>query len=84
MKLKIVSDGTLDGTKILDENGVRIENAVELVWSAEVGRIPQCSVTFLATPIEFDSAIEAQPLMDKHFIFTSRLERVKRFFKKLW
>lgn len=82
MKLKIVSDGTDDGTKILDENGERIEGCVELCWSIEPGNLADCTMTFLHMPVELESEVTCY--VDHNFKFSSRLERIKRFFKKLW
>lgn len=83
MKLRIVSDGSSGGTKILDENDQTIENIVEVSWEIEVGRHAQVFLTFTDMPVELVGDIASQ-VYDKNFVFTSRLERIKRFFKKLW
>lgn len=82
MKLRIISNGTADGAKILDEKGNTIENCVELCWSIQQGSLVDCTMTFLNMPVELEG--EAYSYVDKHFKFTSRFERFKRFLKKLW
>ena len=35
MKLKVVGDGTKNGTKVVDENGNSVEGITDLSWSAD-------------------------------------------------
>ncbi len=82
MKLKIVSDGTGDGTKILDENGERIENAVSVNWEIEASNNAIATITFMNVPVELVG--ESIGVVDNYFKVNSRFARFKRFIKKLW
>lgn len=52
MKLRIESDGTPAGTRVLDENGKAIENVVGLTWELGVGGIARCKMQLVATPVD--------------------------------
>jgi len=53
MQVKIISDGTSQGTKIIDENGNALENVSDIVWQADA-RTSLCTafLTLVKVPIE--------------------------------
>ena len=52
MKLRIKSDGSPFGTKILDENDNELEDVVSVTWTVGVGRLATATITL--TLIEAD------------------------------
>lgn len=52
MKLRIVSDGSNSGTKVLDEFGNRIENIVAVHWSMKVGELSAATIEIRNVEIE--------------------------------
>ena len=59
MKIKIVSDGTIGGTKITDEEtGSLVGRVTKIVWEAEIGQIPKCTLEMFGLPIDIKAQIE--------------------------
>jgi hypothetical protein len=52
MKLKIISDGTPKGTKVVDEMGNRVEYVQSVQWSVKVGELSRATIEILDIPIE--------------------------------
>ena len=52
VKLKIVSDGTNRGTKVIDEMGNMIERVQSVQWSMKVGEFSRATIEILDVPIE--------------------------------
>jgi hypothetical protein len=52
MKLRIVSDGTPKGTRVLDENDELIERVTVADWHAAVGEIPTATLKLFAMPVD--------------------------------
>jgi hypothetical protein len=64
MRLKVISDGTVGGTQVLDENDEPIENVTSVVWKldAKTG-VSTCHITLWEQPIEAD-AVEGYVLSE--------------------
>ena len=59
MKIKVISDGTNEGTRVVDAaSGVRIENVSSITWIARGGQPPQAVVEF--DQVEADVAAYAR------------------------
>lgn len=54
MKLKIVSDGTCYGTKVMTEDGKTIDNVREIVWSARPGELARATISILVSEVEIE------------------------------
>lgn len=52
MKIRIVSDGTLGGTRVFDENDQPIERVTVIDWHAEAGSFATATLQFLGVPVE--------------------------------
>ena len=46
MRLRIISDGTPQGTKVLDGNGRLIKGISQVTWSVEYGKRASATLTF--------------------------------------
>lgn len=59
MKLKFISDGTPEGTKLVDENGNKIEHVSSVEWKVEAGNegffIPELSIKLFDVEVEINS-----------------------------
>src|SRR3990167_3463131 len=66
MRIKIISDGTTLGTKVIDEEtGEKIGLIQKIVWSADVNKvITECTVKLVKVPVEIitEAEAEANPL----------------------
>lgn len=53
-KVKIISDGTPNGTRVLDSDGVQIEGAISKIeWGIEAGGGPAIAkITFINVEVE--------------------------------
>jgi hypothetical protein len=51
---KIISDGTANGTRILDEKGDAITNVVAANWSVDATGSKECIVTLFCLGVEVD------------------------------
>ena len=52
MQLKLVSDGTPLGTKVVDENGEVIEYITNLKWEIGVGHYAKATIEITKLPLE--------------------------------
>jgi len=53
MKLKIISDGTVHGTKVLDENGDMLAGVVGILWECDKDMdMGKATITVIDVPIE--------------------------------
>lgn len=79
MKLKIVSDGTREGTKLIDENsGEMIHGVSEIIWSANPNNtMTKTTIKFFNIPVEIISTAninliewnkESQQLTNDRFV----------------
>lgn len=56
MRIKIVSDGTLPGSRVTDENGNEIENVRSVVWSISAERgVSVAAIHFDKVEVELES-----------------------------
>ena len=52
MKLKIVSDGTDKGTKVIDEMGNVVEHVLSVQWQISAGMRSRATIELINVPIE--------------------------------
>ena len=52
MKLKIISDGTTRGTKVIDEMGNMVEHVQAISWQIRVGELSLATIELIDIPIE--------------------------------
>lgn len=59
MKVKIISDGTVHGTKVVDEKtGEMLQNVVDIIWSAGMPYAEaRAVVTLLRVPVELKTDV---------------------------
>jgi len=58
-KLRIVSDGTIEGTKVLDSNGGIVSGIAKVEWKCDAQtRMPLATITFIEVPIELEVDIK--------------------------
>lgn len=58
VKVKIVSDGTTWGTKIVDEEtGNEIHNVTKIEWTAEAGHMCVARITLVKVPVEITAEV---------------------------
>lgn len=67
MKLKIISDGTNKGTKVVDEIGDMVENVQSVQWQISAGMLSRATIEILAIPIE-TGITEAKKQIKKRYI----------------
>ena len=54
MNIKIISDGTSKGTKVVNaETGEDVEYVQHIEWQLGVGELSDCTLKFIKVPIEF-------------------------------
>lgn len=59
MKIKIISDGTPQGTKVVNtETDERIEYVTSVQWKCEIGDIARARIEFLAIPVELTGEVK--------------------------
>ena len=58
MKLKLISDGTPYGTKVVTETGEPVERIQKIDYHVEVGQPVLLTITVLTTPAEIVSEAE--------------------------
>ena len=63
MRLKIISDGTTRGTKVIDEEtGERIGLIQDIVWSANADKtITECTIKLAKVPVEIVTEAKIDP-----------------------
>lgn len=63
MKLKIVSDGTAPGTKLVDAvTGEAVDNVIDIIWTVSaVDMISKAIVHMLAVPIDVTVDADVKP-----------------------
>lgn len=55
MKLKVVSDGSPNGTRVFDSNGIDVTESmriVEVVWCHRAGEVPRVEITSEMSSVE--------------------------------
>lgn len=53
MKIKIVSDGTAWGTKVVDaDTGETLEKVISVSWEHDLHRSPEVTITVTEVPVE--------------------------------
>jgi hypothetical protein len=63
MKLKLISDGTLQGTKVVDEQGNSIGKVTKVEWSVDANemnvyqRNARCTLELMDVPAELEIEI---------------------------
>jgi len=62
MKIKIISDGTIEGTKVVSaKTGEEIESVTKIGWMAESGEIySRAIIEIINVPVEIESDAELQ------------------------
>lgn len=53
--IKIISDGTPNGTKITDSKGKIIDNIVEIDWKISVGNLATATLKLVQIPVHLKS-----------------------------
>lgn len=65
MRIRIVSDGTAEGTHVVDAaTGDVIDNVVAVSWSVEVPGCSPTEATFKCAYVEVDIESEAKPELE--------------------
>jgi len=64
MRLKIVSDGTAVGTRVMDDAGRELENVISLDWSIMPGRAATAVITLKEVPVELAAQFENVDWLD--------------------
>jgi len=55
MKLKVISDGTLNGTKVVDlETNENLNGVYEVTWQHGVGELPKATIRLYNIPVEIE------------------------------
>jgi hypothetical protein len=62
MRLKIISDGTVFGTRVETEDGQLLEHMVEVRWQHTAGRIPRAHLCVLDAQVEVEGELKAMLL----------------------
>jgi len=52
MKLKIISNGTVAGTKLVDELGNMVDHVQSISWSIRIGELSRATIELINIPIE--------------------------------
>lgn len=59
-RFKIVSDGSINGTRVVDlETGEVLPNVESVTWDAGVGQVPRATITLIGLPVELE--VSADP-----------------------
>jgi len=59
MKLKIVSDGTSRGSRVLTEDGKEIEGVESATWTCHAPGVATATLTLRKVPVELEGYLEA-------------------------
>ena len=54
MKIKVISNGTTQGTRVLTENGEKIEGCVSAEWKIDMENIAQLTLKFVGVGVEVE------------------------------
>lgn len=57
MKLRIVSDGTVEGTRVVDERGRRVQNVMAVNWTIGLGGIGTAVIAIKDVPVDLKSNV---------------------------
>ena len=56
--IKIISDGTVTGTKVIDMNGIPLDNISKITWTASVtGVLANATIEFSNIPVELEGGL---------------------------
>lgn len=58
MRIRILSDGTGNGTRVVDERGQRVEMVTKIEWQVEVKGLATAVLTFARVPVEVSGELE--------------------------
>jgi len=51
-RLRIISDGTSAGTRVIDSMGRQIENVTAIAWKAEAGKLATAEIAVIDIPVD--------------------------------
>lgn len=71
---KIISDGSPEGTKLLDQNGDLVKNVKQVTWSANTGEVPTAQITMM---VEVDLNIENATIIKSMTIENTEFDSIK-------
>lgn len=52
LKLKLISDGTSEGTYLVDEEGKVLDGVLSIKWGLNATEVPTVEVTLVAIPVK--------------------------------
>ena len=58
-KIKIISDGTVAGTRVVDENNTPLDNISRLTWTVSTeDTLATALIEFINIPVEIEGALD--------------------------
>lgn len=58
-KIKIISDGTVAGTRVVDENNISLDNISRLTWTVSTeDTLATALIEFINIPVEIEGALD--------------------------
>ena len=61
MKIKIVSNGTSYGTKVVDsDTGEHLPNVAKITWTIEAKGLARCTLELIKVPVEVEAEADMQ------------------------
>lgn len=60
MRLRIVSDGTPAGTKVLDEEGRRLRNVKAIAWGIDTDGMARLRIEVAAVPVDLIGEVDTE------------------------
>ncbi len=83
MKVKIVSDGTEVGTKVIDcDTGEAIENVYSAVWECDIDNVRLARLTLKIRPVEIEAVGDVEMELQERTQFGDESRRYRMGPKK--
>lgn len=60
MRIKIISDGTKAGTRVVDERGEKVEMVTAIEWRIGAPGVADARITFRAVPVEVEADVKVK------------------------
>jgi hypothetical protein len=64
IKLKVVSDGTEDGTKVVDQDGKRLDNVTDFTFTIGAEQLATVTLTLVGIPVNINYAAQVTSLAE--------------------
>lgn len=77
MKIKVVSDGTPEGTKVVDENNEALEGLAAVKWTCYPEQVPTVILKFVLPEVELSADIDPAQFFGRGSTFSTEEIKIK-------